>query len=246
MRLKTILNRVYKFPSFVYTDVVLRTYDDQPVLEVDVRPHANSRPICSRCGRRRSGYDTLSPRRFDFVPLWAIPVVFIYACRRVDCPTCGVCVERLPWAEGKSPLTRAYALFLAQWARLLSWSDTAKCFRTSWQTVFRAVESVVQWGLEHRDLDGVKAIGVDEIHWHRGQQYLTLVYQIDGACKRLLWVGEHRTIRTLLKFFREFGKQRSAQLKYVCSGMWKAYLKVLAKKARRPSTSSTASISPPT
>ncbi|MCP3996540.1 MAG: ISL3 family transposase, partial [bacterium] len=231
MLVKTILNRVHKFASFVYDEIVFCGQDDEMSIEVHVRPRAGSRPICSGCDRRRSGYDTLEPRSFNFVPLWAIPVIFIYAMRRVDCPTCGVRVERVPWAEGKSPLTRAYAIFLAQWAHLLTWTDVAKRFHTSWQTVFRAVESVVDWGLAHRDLDGIESIGVDEVHWHRGQNYLTLVYQIDSACKRLLWIGEQRTIRTLLRFFREFGKQRSAQLKYVCSDMWQAYLKVLAKKA---------------
>ncbi|MCG8001754.1 MAG: transposase [Candidatus Thiodiazotropha lotti] len=87
------------------------------------------------------------------------------------------------------------------------------------------------WGREHQDLSGVKAIGVDEIAWHRGHRYLTLVYQIDSHCKRLLWVGDKRTVKTLLRFFRWFGRDRSQALIFVCSDMWKPYLKVAAKKA---------------
>ena len=75
------------------------------------------------------------------------------------------------------------------------------------------------------------SIGVDEVLWHRGHKYLTVVYQIDRECKRLLWVGKDRTVRTLLRFFREFGNERSSRLLYVCSDMWKPYLKVIAKKA---------------
>ena len=89
----------------------------------------------------------------------------------------------------------------------------------------------VQWGKEHRDLSNIKAIGVDEIQWQRGHQYLTLVYQIDSHCRRLLWVGEKRTTKTLLRFFRWLGKERSEQLEHVCSDMWKPYLKVIKKKA---------------
>ena len=63
-------------------------------LEVPIVPRANGRPICSGCGKRRPGYDRLAPRRFEFVPLWQIAVVFIYALRRVDCPRCGVVVEQ--------------------------------------------------------------------------------------------------------------------------------------------------------
>ena len=50
----------------------------------------------------------MAERQFDFVPLWAMPVVFLYAMRRVDCARCGVVVEMVPWATGKSPLTHAY------------------------------------------------------------------------------------------------------------------------------------------
>jgi transposase len=46
-----------------------------------------------------------------------------------------------------------------------------------------------------------------------------------------LWVGEERTVKTLLRFFRWFGKERSQMLKFVCSDMWKPYLKVIARKA---------------
>jgi hypothetical protein len=72
--------------------------------------------------------------------------------RRVDCRVCGVRVEELPWAIGKHQLTKAYMMFLAHWARKLSWQETAVSFRTTWDKVCQAVEYVVQWGLEHRDL----------------------------------------------------------------------------------------------
>jgi transposase len=65
----------------------------------------------------------------------------------------------------------------------------------------------------------------------RGYKFLTVVYQIDNGCRRLLWVGRDRTVKTMLRFFRELGKERSASLRFVCSDMWKPYLKVIAKKA---------------
>ena len=43
-----------------------------------------------------------------------------------------------------------------------------------------------------------------------------------------MWIGEHRRTNTLLRFFRSFGKERSAGLEFVCSDMWKPYLKVVA------------------
>jgi transposase len=112
------------------------------------------------------------------VPIWGIAVLLIYAMRRIDCRTCGVKVERVPWATGgKSPMTVAYAVFLARWARRLSWQQTGEVFWTSWDCVEAAVKWVVGYGLRHRDLTSLTAIGVDEVAYAKGHRYATLVYQ---------------------------------------------------------------------
>lgn len=231
MQVKRILNRVQKHQGFVYTDMELVEENRQLVLNVTLEPRRNSRAVCSGCGVKRAGYDRLGPRRFEFVPFWGILVYFVYAMRRVECSTCGIKVERVPWAEGKRTVTTAYGWFLARWAKQLSWAQVAEAFHTSWYTVYSAVEMAVSWGRSHMDLRRITAIGVDEMAWGRGHRYVTVVYQIDQACKRLLWMGEHRKAKTLLGFFRWFGKERTAGLRYVCSDMWRPYLKVVAKKA---------------
>ena len=58
-------------------------------------------------------------------------------------------------------------LFLARWAKRLSWKETAEAFRTSWDKVFDAVDHVVTWGLEHRTLGQIDAIGVDKIQYSK-------------------------------------------------------------------------------
>ena len=227
MQLKTILNYVEKHSSFVYGDARL----DGGLIRVPVRPRANGRPVCSSCGRRCGTHDTArTPRLFQFVPLWGIPVFFEYAMRRVNCPACGVKVEAVPWAEGKSPITRSFACFLARWGKRLSWKETAEAFQTSWECVFRAVQMVVAWGLAHRDLTGIQAIGIDEVLWHRGHKYLTVVYEIASARRRLLWIGEQRTEETIRRFFDWFG-DRASGLRFICSDMWQPYLKLAAEKA---------------
>ena len=231
MQIRTILNRVQKFKSFVYGAVRWVEGASVPTLEVEIHPCSNSRPVCSGCGCKRPGYDTLPERRFEFIPVWSNKVFFVYAPRRVNCLCCGVRVERMPWVVGKHRLTEAYAWFLAGWAKRLSWKEVAEAFRTTWDHVFCSVERAVIWGRDHQDLPGIEAIGVDEIAWQRGHRYLTLVYQIDGHCKRLLWVGEKRTVKTLLRFFRWFGQERSQSLGFIGSDMWKPYLKVIARKA---------------
>lgn len=232
MLIKTILNKIHSLKTFVYGKCILEEKNGVLSLFVEIFPRKNSKPICSQCHKRQSGYDTLSQRSFEFVPLWGINVFFLYSMRRVNCKICqAVVVEKVPWATGKNHLTNSYAWFLSRWARRLSWKEVSQVFNTSWDTVFRAVERAVEWGLKNRDLDGITAIGIDEISIRRGHKYLTLVYAIGRDCKRLLWVGENREGRTLEQFFDFWGKARTETLEFICSDMWRGYLEVIATRA---------------
>jgi transposase len=231
VQLKTILNRVAPIKPFVYKKVAWADPETQTAINASIAPRANGCATCSKCECKAPTYDHLSPRRFEFVPFWGLAIYFVYAMRRVHCPTCGVKVEKIPWCDGKNRLTTAYRWFLASWAKQLSWKGVAESFGTTWQNVFRSVKHAVSWGLAHRDLEGIESIGVDEVQCQKGHKYLTLVYQIDAGRKRLLWIGKDRTAKTFLRFFRMLGKERSSRLKFVCSDMWKPYLKVIAKKA---------------
>jgi hypothetical protein len=98
-----------------------------------------------------------------------------YSMRRVECRHCkAIVVEEVPWGDGKRTLTDAYMLFLTRWARRLSWKETAEAFHTSWEKVFDAVERVVTFGLEHRVLGRIDAIGVDEIQYAKGQPQINV------------------------------------------------------------------------
>jgi transposase len=191
--------------------------------------------LCSGCGKPGPGYDRLAERQFDFVPLWGIAVTLLYALRRIDCKQCGVKVERVPWCDpaSKSPMTTALKVFLSRWAKLLPWRQVAVSFGVSWDSVYRAVADMVAYGLKHRDLSGIEAIGVDEVAYAKGHKYLTLVYQLNGGCRRLLHVSRGRSLRSLLEFFRMLKKAKvdyARTIKYVCSDMWRAYLTVIRKK----------------
>jgi len=106
MQLKTILNHVQKYKSFVYEEARLIDDGDQPRIEVTIRARKNGQPLCGQCRQPGPRYGRLEPRRYEFVPLWGMAVLFVYARRRVNCPDCGVKAEWVPWAEGKETLTK--------------------------------------------------------------------------------------------------------------------------------------------
>ena len=238
MTLKTLLRRVQDFTGFVIRSVRIVGSGEQTRIEARLEPDPRVRRRCSCCGKPGRVHDTLRERRWEFVPLWGIPVTLYYAARRVVCPERGgPTVELMPWSKGKSPYATAYMLFLARWARRLSWKETATIFGASWDAVRRSVQWVVQWGLEHRDLEGISALGIDELHWGRGKKsanFVTLIYQIDAGMRRLLWIGHRRREATLRAGFAELEERRPgflSGLRVICSDMWKPYLKVIAEMA---------------
>ena len=137
----------------------------------------------------------------------------------------------MPWGYGKEQMTTSYKVYLARWARRLSWKETADIFKTSWESVYRAVQHVVEYGLANRNLDGITEIGVDEIKVFMGHKYMTMVYQLNAGTRRLLWCGQEHGPKPCSGSFVNLAKSVAKNLRYVCSDMWVPYLKVITKKA---------------
>jgi transposase len=231
MRIQTILNFVERQPRFVYGAATLRRRGAHAGVQVKMRAKQGCNPVCSGCGKIRPGYDKLDARYYRYLPLLAsVAVYFVYQPRRCHCPRCGVTVEMLPWSSSKSPITHTLGWYFASWAKVLPWQEVARRFHVTWAVVFQAVETAVTWGLQHRELNGITAIGVDELSRRKGQVYFTMVYQIDNGCRRLLWIGRDRTAATFRKFFDELG-ERSTSIRFIATDMWKAFVSVAKERA---------------
>jgi transposase len=129
----------------------------------------------------------------------------------------------------ETQLDQAYMLFLARWAHRLSLKETAQAFAPLGKS-FRPVEHVVTWGLEHRTLGQIDAIGVDEIQYTKGHKHLTLVYPIEIGITRLLWVGKERTMESFQGFLTTMGEEIVSKIAFIWSDMREPYLKVIREK----------------
>ena len=137
-------------------------------LMVFLSPDKRFKIICSSCGSKGPGYDTLNERQWKHVPLWGIPVVLVYSPRRVNCAKCGTKVEAIPWTRGKSPLSVPLSFVLASWAKMVAWHVVGQLFGFHWNTVRKAVKDVVDYGLANRELGDLLYIGIDEISRKKG------------------------------------------------------------------------------
>ena len=215
--MNSIFNQLLNVKNVVVEDV--RIVDSplrpEPVLEVRVRPRRGMLR-CSRCGRRRHGYDQGGGvrrwRHRDF-GCWRVELVAMMP--RVDCPGCGVVVASVPWAEPGSRFTRDFEAECA-WLMTVANQKTVSGFlHVAWRTAGDIAHRVVD--RLRADMpspfDGLTAIGVDETSYRKGHTYLTVV--VGHERRRVIRAhdGYGRDVFDL--FFRQLADEQKASIKVV-------------------------------
>ena len=187
----------------------------EPVLEVRVRPRKGILR-CSRCGKRRHGYDQGGGvrrwRHQDF-GCWRVELVAMMPC--VDCPGCGVVVASVPWAEPGSRFTRDFEAECA-WLMTVADQKTVSGFlHVAWRTAGDIAHRVAD--RLRADMpspfDGLTAIGVDETSYRKGHTYITVV--VDHERRRVIWAHDGYGRDVFALFFRQLTDEQKASIKVV-------------------------------
>jgi transposase len=185
---------------------------------------------CPKCGRCRPGYDRREePRRWVHLSIGSFTFILEYAPRRVDCPTCGVLVEKVPWARHDCRFTRDFEEMVAYLAQTTDKTSVCKLMGISWSTVGNVVARVVADKLDPHRLDELRKIGVDEFSYRKRHRYITVV--VDHGQQRVIWAGVGKGEEALNGFFRELGKERAEKLEVVTMDMSAAYIKSVQNNA---------------
>jgi len=91
-------------------------------------------------------------------------VFLLYTMRRLDCRRCGVvAVEEVLGGDGKTHIDQSLCAFPSPLGAAAVMERDGGAFRTSWDTVFDAVEYVVTWRLEHRTLGQIDECGRNQL-----------------------------------------------------------------------------------
>ena len=180
-------------------------------------------PRCSGCQRRRSHYDTRPPRRWRHLDFGGVRVYLRYGLRRVACRTCGVVVEAVPWcAVTTARFTTRFEEAVGFLVQRCDKTSVQELFGIAWVTVGQIVERVVHRHRPDDPLEGLLAIGVDELSYRKGHKYVTTV--TDLLSGRIVWAAEGKSAATLLRFFEDLGDARCAALAVVTMDMSEAYI----------------------
>jgi len=210
--------------------VVLGCGVEDGALIVRVRP-TGRHPRCSGCGRTRlTGSVATEQRQWRHLDLAGVMLFLSYDIRRVSCPSCGVVVERVPWAtDVHGRFTDDFDDQVGHLAQRCDKTSIQNMLGIAWRTVGRCIERVMRRRCRTDRLDGLRAIGVDEISYRKQHHYLTLV--ADHVEHRIVWGKEGKDAATLKAFFDELGDERRQQIKVVTMDMSGAFMSAVREAA---------------
>jgi transposase len=174
------------------------------------------------CGwTTRSRYDT-AVRRWRHVNLGKSRVWLEGEIRRLACRRCDrVRTEDVAWARPGARHTRDFEDIVAWLVQRTDKTTTATLMGCSWTGVDNIVERVVAEHLVDDRLDNLYRIGVDEISYRRGHQYLTIVADHDRG--GVVWIAKGKRGKALEDFYAELGQQRRDQLEAVSMDLGTTY-----------------------
>ena len=204
MRVSTAFNRLLRLPGASVSDVSFGA--EGVIVTVRLRRRRRVCAVCGQTGRQLVVHDR-RVKRWRHLDLGSTRCVIECELRLLRCPDCRVVrAEPVPWARPGAHHTRDFEDVVAWLAQQMAKTPITAMLRVGWDTVGRIVARVVADRLDESRLDGLVAVGVDEISYRRGQRYLTSV--VDHASGAIVWCSPGRNAATLRAFFTELGERR--------------------------------------
>ena len=177
---------------------------------------------CSGCGQMCFlSWDRRQARIRD-LSVFELKTYLITDKHRTDCPTCGVKIEKLEFADPYSRCTTRFEELVARLCRITNLKQVAELLSLDWKTVKAIDKKYLEKQFAIPDYDGLRLLAVDEIASHKGHNYFTVVMDLERT--RVVWVGKTRTQETLDQFFKELGPERSKKIEAVACDMWDPFI----------------------
>ena len=213
-------------PPWAVEDVKLDVAGKRIDFEVSCQGALLSCPACGAPSQRVHDRLRRSWRHLDFFQYEA----WLHAeVPRVACSACGKTTQLgVPWARPGSGFTAAFEALALALCRELPVRQAAALLRCRDKQLWRRIEFYVEQARALESFEGVEIVGVDETSLRRGQNYITVVHDLDE--KRLLFAAEGREHQTVVEFAEDLEAHGGdpAAVKHVCMDMSAAYAKGVA------------------
>lgn len=182
---------------------------------------------CAECGAACGLHDHEPERTWRHLDSCQFKTYLHARIPRTRCEAHGVKQVRVSWAE---PQARFTALFERLAIDVLMETDIsagARLLGLSWDEAQHLMERAVQRGLSRRPPPSPRYLGVDEKSLAKGQNYATLVTDLESGC--ILEVTKDRKKESLLRALGPFTPRGLAQVEGIALDMWEPYIQTLSE-----------------
>lgn len=184
---------------------------------------------CPECGRECSIHDCAPERTWRHLDTMQFTTLIRARMPRSDCPEHGVKTMAVPWAAPQGRFTLLFERFAVE-VLLASASVSQACelLGLSWDSAQEIMRRAVERGLERRQLDELKHLGMDEKSFKRGQSYVTLLTDLDES--RVLDVVEERTTEAADRLWETLSPEQKQAVEAVAVDMWEPFIQTIEKQ----------------
>jgi transposase len=184
---------------------------------------------CPECGRACSIHDCAPERTWRHLDTMQFTTLIRARTPRSNCPKHGVKTMSVPWAAPQGRFTVLFERFAVE-VLLASASVSQACelLGLSWDTAQEIMRRAVARGLERRQLDQLKHLGMDEKSFRRGQSYITLLTDLDQS--RVLDVVEERTTEAADRLWDTLSPEQKQAVEAVAVDMWEPFIQTIEKQ----------------
>ena len=181
---------------------------------------------CPECGRECSIHDCAPERAWRHLDTMQFITLIRARTPRADCPEHGVKTMQVPWAAPQGRFTLLFERFAVE-VLLASASVSQACalLGLSWDTAQEIMRRAVQRGLERRQLERLKYLGMDEKSFRRGQSYVTLLTDLEES--RVLDVVEERTAEAANQLWDTLSPEQKQGVEAVAVDMWEPFIQTI-------------------
>ena len=198
-------------------------------IDFDLTCNASRLP-CPHCAASAQGVHDRLTREWRHLDFFQFEAWLHAEVPRVACSACGKTSQiDVPWAREGSGFTALFEALALSLCQELPVRQAAALLRCSDKQLWRRIEYYVSAARALDDMSGVSIVGIDETSLRKGQNYITVVHDLQA--KRLLFACEGRYHQTVLDFADDLKAHGGdpAQIKHVCQDMSAAYAKGVAQ-----------------
>lgn len=185
-----------------------------------------TRFACPHCQQECPVHDHAPERRWRHLDALKFRTYLTTRPPRIRCPEHGVVSASLPWADFSSRWTLDLEFkVIATLQACSSLQAAAKLLNLSWATLQSIMASAVARGLDRRDLEGLRFLGLDEKSFLRGQSYISVCNDLEG--RRVLEVSPGRAAVEAAEALKVVPVEQRAQIEAVAIDMSSACAKAV-------------------